>query len=376
MTSSVAKTTSVKVSVIVPTYEEAANFPELVERIGALREQFASLELIIVDDNSGDGTPEAIDRLAEDWVRLIVRTSERGLSSAVLRGLSEACGDVLIVMDADLSHPPEVIGDMVAALQGGADFVVGSRYVPGGSTEDGWGVLRWVNSKVATWMARPFTTVRDPMSGFIAMHRHTWATAVDLDPVGYKIGLELVVKCRCSHVVEVPIHFSTRLRGESKLSLSVQLQYLLHIVRLMRWKFPGWSSFLPFAAVGASGMAVYVGLLALFGVIWTTAATWQVAIPAALGAMVWNFLLDRWLAFWYANRTGILRQFAGFVAICSVPVAINILVTTWLAGDAMVTPLAGLIGSLVGSAAGLLFNWLMTRWLVFGQGSGSVNSPD
>ena len=181
--------------------------------------------------------------------------------------------------------------------------------------------------------------------------------------------------CICTHAVEVPIHFSTRIRGESKLSLSVQMQYLLHIVRLMRWKFPGWSSFLPFAAVGASGMGVYVGLLALFGVFWASAATWQVAIPAALGAMAWNFLLDRWLAFWYADRAGILRQFLGFVAICSVPVAINILVTTWLADDAMVTPLAGLIGSLVGSAAGLIFNWMMTRWLVFGETKGNVRAP-
>ena len=143
----------------------------------------------------------------------------------------------------------------------------------------------------------------------------------------------------------------------------------------MRWKFPGWSSFLPFAAVGASGMGVYVGLLALFGVFWASAATWQVAIPAALGAMAWNFLLDRWLAFWYADRAGILRQFLGFMAICSVPVAINILVTTWLADDAMVTPLAGLIGSLVGSAAGLIFNWMMTRWLVFGETKGNVRAP-
>jgi len=370
MTTDACSTAAVTVSIIVPTYEEAANLAELTSRVAALRDRFASLELIIVDDNSSDGTPEAVEGLGLDWVKLIVRTAERGLSSAVLRGLAEATGDVRIVMDADLSHPPEVIPDMVAALQGGADFVVGSRYVPGGSTEDGWGVLRWINSKVATWMARPFTTVRDPMSGFLAMHRHTWSSAADLDPVGYKIGLELVVKCRCVHVVEVPIHFSTRQRGKSKLSLSVQLQYLLHIVRLMRWKFPGWSSFLPFAAVGASGMAVYVGLLALFGSMWDEAAIWKLAIPAAFGAMAWNFLLDRWLAFWYAPRGGMLRQFAGFVAICSVPVVINILVTVSLADDAMVTPLAGLIGSLVGSVAGVVFNWVMTRWLVFGKQAG------
>jgi dolichol-phosphate mannosyltransferase len=359
----------VSISIIVPTYEEAANMPELTQRIDAMRGQFKSIELLIVDDNSPDNTREVIAGLHLDWVRLIVRTTDRGLSSAVLHGLAQAKGDLLFVMDADLSHPPEAIEAMALALQQGADFTVGSRYVPGGSTEDGWGVLRWLNSKVATYMARPFTTVRDPMSGFLGMHRHTWASAVDLDPVGYKIGLELVVKCRCVHVVEVPIHFATRQRGQSKLSISVQLQYLLHIVRLMRWKFPGWSSFVPFAAVGASGMVVYVGLLAAIGALWPEAMTWQVAIPAAAGAMIWNFLLDRWLAFWYAPRGSLLRQCAGFVAICSVPVAINILITTWLAGDTMVTPLAGLIGSLVGSVAGVVFNWAMTRWLVFGSAS-------
>ena len=112
----------------------------------------------------------------------------------------------------------------------GADFSLGSRYVPGGSTEDGWGVLRWVNSKIATVMARPFTSVRDPMSGFFCIKRSTWKAGSPLDPIGYKIGLELIVKCRCRNVVEVPIHFSTRCEGESKLTLRVQWEYLLHII--------------------------------------------------------------------------------------------------------------------------------------------------
>ncbi|MDP7574381.1 MAG: polyprenol monophosphomannose synthase, partial [Phycisphaerales bacterium] len=203
-------TPACEVSIIVPTYQEADALGPLIERIGAVRDGGLDLEVIIVDDNSQDGTEELIASIGLPWVRLITRTEDRGLSSAVLCGLAEANGRVLVVMDADLSHPPEVIPDFIAALDGGADFVVGSRYVPGGSTEDGWGVLRWINSKIATWMARPFTTVRDPMSGFLGFRRETWASAVDLDPVGYKIGLELIVKCRCRHVTEVPIHFSTR----------------------------------------------------------------------------------------------------------------------------------------------------------------------
>ncbi|HJN80322.1 MAG: glycosyltransferase family 2 protein [Phycisphaerales bacterium] len=359
-------TPACEVSIIVPTYQEADALGPLIERIGAVRDGGLDLEVIIVDDNSQDGTEELIASIGLPWVRLITRTEDRGLSSAVLCGLAEANGRVLVVMDADLSHPPEVIPDFIAALDGGADFVVGSRYVPGGSTEDGWGVLRWINSKIATWMARPFTTVRDPMSGFLGFRRETWASAVDLDPVGYKIGLELIVKCRCRHVTEVPIHFSTRRHGESKLSLRVQLQYLTHIVRLARWKFPGWSSFVPFAVVGLSGVAVYAFLLWLLQA-WLgerVSEDLQIIIAIAI-TMVWNFIFDRWLAFWYARKQSIVRQFVGFLAVCSIPVIVNFFVTRWLIGDEIVTPAAGVIGALVGSAAGVIFNWVVVRAIVF-----------
>ncbi len=363
------------VSVIVPTYQEADSLGPLLERLGGVR-QDCDLDVLIVDDNSGDGTVELIEQLALPWVRLIVRTEDRGLSSAVLRGLSEATGQYLVVMDADLSHPPEAIPDMVAALRGGADFVVGSRYVPGGSTEDGWGVLRWINSKVATLMARPFTRVRDPMSGFLAFHRDKWSSAVDLDPIGYKIGLELIVKCRCRKVVEVPIHFSTRRHGQSKLSLAVQLQYLHHIVRLARWKFPGWSSFLPFAAVGASGVVVYAALL------WLIEATLADRIGMSAGiiiaialTMVWNFILDRRLAFWYARESPVLRQFMAFCAVCAVPVVVNYVVTRWLLGDDVATPWAGVAGALMGSVAGVLFNWFVSRSLVFRRPPSQSSPP-
>ena len=160
-----------------------------------------------------------------EWVRLIVRRGEKGLSTAVIRGLEEAESEYCIVMDADGSHPASAIPNMISSLIEGADFTVGSRYVQGGTTEDGWGVLRWLNSKIATLMARPFTTVNDSMSGFLGMKRETFLAAKDLNPVGYKIGLELIVKCGCKNVVEVPIHFRTRQLGESKLTLRVQWEY-------------------------------------------------------------------------------------------------------------------------------------------------------
>ena len=155
------------VTVVLPTYQEFASLPSLIEALREVRiDELQELQLIIVDDNSNDGTEQLIKELNLDWIRLIVRKEERGLSSAVIRGLQEATTEYCVVMDADGSHPASAIPAMVQAIQDGADFAVGSRYIAGGTTEDGWGVLRWLNSKIATIMARPFTKVLDPMSGF------------------------------------------------------------------------------------------------------------------------------------------------------------------------------------------------------------------
>lgn len=225
------------VSIIVPTYREAESLPYLIDRIDRLRQsELKALELVIVDDDSRDGTAELVAHRGQSWVRSFVRTEDRGLSKAVLFGLRQAQNEVLVVMDADLSHPPEVIPTMVEALTHGSDFVIGSRYVSGGSTADSWGALRWVNSKVATLLARPLTSISDPMSGFFALTQATFARAERPNPLGYKIGLELLVRCRCRHVREIPIHFSNRLHGESKLTLEQQLLYLRHLARLYAFK--------------------------------------------------------------------------------------------------------------------------------------------
>src|ERR1700723_1776636 len=168
------------IDVVVPTFREARNIPLLIERLGALRGSHA-LHLTIVDDDSRDGTEEMIQRLNLPWVSLIVRTTDRGLSTAVLEGLKRTSGDIIVVMDADLSHPPEAIPRMLEELHNGSDFVVGSRYVEGGVTHDDWGLLRWLNSRLATLLARPFTSIKDPMSGFFALRRETFARADPLN---------------------------------------------------------------------------------------------------------------------------------------------------------------------------------------------------
>ncbi len=191
-----------RVAVIVPTYREAENVPLLVARLAELRESTGlDLELVLVDDDSRDGTEEIVRELSLQWVRLIVRTSNRGLSQAVLEGLRSSDRDVFVVMDADLSHPPEKIPEMLQALDAGADFVSGSRFADGGTTDDQWGFFRWLNSRVATLLAMPLTKAKDPMSGFFALRRSTFLNARDLNPIGYKIGLELVVKCDVRRLV-------------------------------------------------------------------------------------------------------------------------------------------------------------------------------
>jgi dolichol-phosphate mannosyltransferase len=225
-------------SIIVPTFREVEALPDLIDRVARVREGNPSLvELVIVDDDSRDGTEELIAARPEPWLKLIVRREDRGLSQAVLAGLHAARGDLLVVMDADLSHPPEVIADMQRAIDNGADFVVGSRYVAGGTTADDWGALRWLNSRIATLLARPLTAITDPMSGFFALPRRVFERAQDPSPLGYKIGLELLVRCGCTRVKEVPIHFSNRTRGESKLNVKQQLLYVRHLMRLYRFKF-------------------------------------------------------------------------------------------------------------------------------------------
>ena len=228
-------------SVIVPTYREAENIPALVERTSAAaRAAGITIEIIIVDDDSQDGTIEVVERLAAKHpVRLITRTDERGLSSAVLRGFAEAKYDLLVVMDADLQHPPEMVPELVAGLGDDAcDFVIGTRYAGGGEIVEDWPVHRRLVSWGAKQMARPLTPLSDPLSGFFAIPKSVWRRAKRVDPIGYKIALELYVKGGCRNPVEVPIKFETRAAGSSKLTLAEQLRYVRHLWRLYQFRFP------------------------------------------------------------------------------------------------------------------------------------------
>lgn len=354
------------VSVVVPTYREAENLPKLIERLEGVRtEHRLDLEVLVMDDDSRDGTEGVVAALDKDWVQLVVRTADRGLSAAVLDGFRRARNDVFVVMDADLSHPPETIPAMIDALEAGADFVLGSRYVPGGSTEEGWGFFRMVNSRVATLLARPFTSVKDPMSGFFAVRRESIEHACVLNPIGYKIGLEVLVKCRCRNVRELPIHFSKRFLGQSKLSLKEQVRYVQHLRRLLVFKYGNWAHFAQFAAVGFSGTLVNLAVLTLL-------VGLGVPVRIALGfailiSMLSNFGLNRRFTFSYARQGSFWLQLAGFIGASSFGAVVNYAVALtvlrlWPALDGIPQ-----VASVIGILAGLVFNYVVSRYFVFAK---------
>lgn len=247
------------VSIIVPAYREAPNIPAMVTRsFAALAAAKMTGELIIVDDDSNDGTAEAIASLqAGHPVHLIIRRGERGLSSAVLRGFEQAKHDILVVLDADLQHPPELIPELVRRLQrGDCDFVMATRY-GGGAVSTKWPWYRRLGSLTATFLASPLASTTDPMSGFFALYRRTWLRARRLDPIGYKIALELIVKSHCRTLGEVPIQFSARTAGESKASAAEAVRFLRHLGRLYRFKFPAVFYGLILAMTLALGVAIW-----------------------------------------------------------------------------------------------------------------------
>ncbi len=220
------------VTVVVPTYNERENLAPLAQRLFATLDPH-NAELLIVDDNSPDGTAAVAEQLALTWpVRTVVRTAERGLATAVIAGMLAARGEIVVVMDADLSHPPERVPALLDALRDPqVQMAIGSRFVPGGAVDLQWPWYRRLNSFVGRLLARPLTPVRDMMSGFFAVRRAELRLE-GLHPIGYKIALELIVRHGWTRVVEVPITFADRSAGRTKLNMAEQLRYLRHLGRL------------------------------------------------------------------------------------------------------------------------------------------------
>ncbi|MBL8816248.1 MAG: glycosyltransferase family 2 protein [Planctomyces sp.] len=365
-----------RLTVVVPTFQEAANLPQLVHRVhDVLSRESIDYEMIVVDDNSPDETRQICQELAEKFpLRLIVRTAERGLSSAVVAGMNSATGELLVCMDADLSHPPEAIPELVAALENPqTDFVIGSRYVRGGSTEDGWGLLRWLNSKSATLLARPLTAVRDPMAGFFGLRSSAFQSAENLNPIGYKIGLELLVKCNCQCVKEIPIRFANRLYGDSKLSIREQLCYLRHLRRLYRFRFGVKAKAVEYGLVGLSGACA--DLCVLWGLM--QVLPFNGARPLAIcSAVVWNFWLNRDFTFEDGRSKQVHLQFFRFVVACLSGATVNWLISMGLQTNVPAFERNPLLAAVVGISAGAGMNFAMCLRFVFRPIANARSSVD
>jgi dolichol-phosphate mannosyltransferase len=303
------------ISIVIPTYKEKDNIQPLVERINSSLSK-TDYEIIIVDDNSRDGSEELVSSLAKKYpVRIIVRKDKRGLSSAVVDGIASSTGENVIVMDADLQHPPEVLPDIVKELEN-HDFVMGSRYIKGGSPGQ-WKLSRKIISKGATLLALFIAHgVKDPMSGFFGFRRAMVDTA-SLSPTGWKIGLEILVRSKFKAVTEVPFTFVPRARGESKLSSRIMTEYLKQLMELYSYKY----QILNFMVVGGIGTVINLGLYTILLYVpglktvrwsWLGTGDHNYLLPFIISSMVAtvsNYLMNRASTFkgWKEQKGGFTR---------------------------------------------------------------------
>jgi dolichol-phosphate mannosyltransferase len=327
---------SIRLSVVIPTYNERKNVGELVERLtallgGALGDAF---ELVVVDDDSPDRTWEAAQAIAASNPRVAVmrRVGEKGLSTAVLRGWQAARGDVLAVIDADLQHPPEVVLELWQQIERGADLAVASRHVEGGGVSD-WSLLRRLLSRGAQLLGLLVLPgvvgrVSDPMSGYFMVRRSAVAGRA-MSPLGYKILIEVLGRGAIGWIGEVGYVFRERSEGESKVTWRLYVDYLRHLVRLRLATLAG-SRFVRFALVGLSGVVVDMGML--FVLSDPRALGWGLTrskLVAAELAIVNNFLWnDAWtfgdLSEGQRALSLRLHRFAKFNAVCAMGLALNV----------------------------------------------------
>ncbi len=224
-------------SIVIPTYNERGNIEKLIPQVfKSCKGLGAAVEVVIVDDNSPDGTGKLAEEVGKKYnVKVIHRSGKLGLASAVIQGFAESESDIVGAMDADLSHPTQVLPELIRPiLKGEAEVVVGSRYIRGGGVEV-WPFHRKLISGVATLMARHLTKVKDPMSGIFFL-RKSVIDGVNLNAKGYKIGLEVLVKGKYSRVSEVPYVFRNRFVGKSKLTLMEYVHYLRNLIVLTAYK--------------------------------------------------------------------------------------------------------------------------------------------
>lgn len=306
-----------KVTIVSPTYNEADNVPRLVHDVDTALSGI-DYELVIADDDSPDGTWAIAQELANTnpRIRVLRRTTDRGLSRAVIEGFLSSSSHYVGIIDADLQHDPAILPQMIAALDAGAEIAVGSRYVGGGGTGT-WNAVRRFQSWVATKLAQTFLGVEltDPMSGYFILPRGDFDRVhKQLDSSGFKILLEIIARLAPSRLEEVPYTFRTRVAGKSKLSSRVVLQYLGQLWRLSSVSRYMSVRFIKFAIVGASGtvanLCAFLVFAALLGL-----RDWRISGLATLFANLTNYVLNNAWTFVDRGHRGwsLLRGYVSYL---------------------------------------------------------------
>jgi dolichol-phosphate mannosyltransferase len=355
-------------SIIIPTYNERDSISPLLERIDQELSGL-SYEVIFIDDNSKDGTPELINSLSGRYpVRVVVRHGKKGLATAVADGFGQATTGTIVVMDADLQHPPEIIPSLLQAIRDGADIAIASRYVQGGGNE-GWSKTRQIISNGAILLSHLLLPssrqVKDPMSGFFAVKRDI-LTGLKLEPIGYKILLEVITLAKNARISEVPFMFQIREKGKSKLNTSQQIEYLKHLFSLMR-RSGELARFFKFALVGISGVGVNTGIYWLLTRVagLTGSLDLLAVVIAAETSIITNFILNNYFTF--ADRhqkgfTAFLSHWLRFNLVSLVGVAIQMGVffvfTRYLGFSAPLDILALFIAIIIA----MMWNFLSNNW--------------
>lgn len=322
-------------------------------------------EAIFVDDDSPDGTADAVKAIAQrdSRIRCLRRVGRRGLAGACIEGILSSSAPFVAVMDADLQHDETRLPLMFARLEGGeADLVVGSRYTEGGNA-NAFGEARGKISRLATNMAQRMlgTPLSDPMSGFFAMRRDQFDPIADrLAPVGFKILLDIATTAQNLRVAEEPFVFNARQEGESKFDAQVGLEFL----GLILGKLSGGTldpRFIFFAIVGATGLIVHLVALKMalgFDLSFTLAQSFATFI-----ALTSNFFFNNALTYRDRRLKGfaMVRGFVGFGLICSVGALANVGLASWLYSGQSTWWVAGAVGALMGA----LWNYSMSSLFVW-----------
>ena len=301
-----------QISIIIPTYNESENIIKILHSIGEILPKNIPTQAIVVDDNSPDGTGKIVEdylknvkKIADYTIEIIHRKAKDGLGSAILKGIQQAKGDTIVVMDSDFSHPPQIIPKLIESIKKYQyDIAVASRYIKGGKIQ-GWSLKRKIISKSATLIAKKGLGIdtKDPMSGFFAFKRNI-IKGLNIDAIGYKILLEILVKTKNVNIKEVPYTFQDREFGSSKLSSGTIFDYCRSVWRLYRYGKPlekqekrSSVKFLykagRFYTVGASGFIVnyVISLLFAGGVsdLWYLHAN----VIGIIASITTNFILNK-----------------------------------------------------------------------------------